>query len=136
MALVTLGAALAMPRDDVRLPVVVNLAAALLMGAALSWGNKPHFLGGLLRLTPEAAGAMSSICFYAFLLWAARRYCAPGAAPRGAYGAAGRCLGVCRTRPAGRPRFLSSALAAAAVTGTYLWLLTGLVRRRSAKAEA
>ena len=68
MALVTLGAALAMPRDDARLPVVVNLTAALLMGAALSWGNKPHFLGGLLRLTPEAAGAMSSICFYAFLL--------------------------------------------------------------------
>lgn len=102
MALVTLGTALAMPRDDARLPVVVNLAAALLMGAALSWGNKPHFLGGLLRLTPEAAGAMSSICFYAFLLWAARRYCAARAAPRGAYGAAGRCPGVCRTRPAGR----------------------------------
>ena len=78
MALVTLGTALAMPRDDVRLPVVVNLAGVLLLGAALSWGNKPHFLGGLLRLTPEAAGAMSSICFYAFLLWAARRYCAPG----------------------------------------------------------
>ena len=102
MALVTLGTALAMPRDDARLPVVVNLAAALLMGAALSWGNKPHFLGGLLRLTPEAAGAMYSICFYAFLLWAARRYCAARAAPRGAYGAAGRCPGVCRTRPAGR----------------------------------
>ena len=32
MALVTLGAALAMPRDDVRLPVVVNLAGVLLLG--------------------------------------------------------------------------------------------------------
>ena len=35
MALVTLGASLALPRDSARLPVVVNLAAALLLGMAL-----------------------------------------------------------------------------------------------------
>lgn len=136
MALVTLGAALAMPRDDARLPVVVNLAAALLMGAALSWGNKPHFLGGLLRLTPEAAGAMSSICFYAFLLWAARRYCAPGPLRAGLTALLAVVLASAVRALPDWPRFLSSALAAAAVTGTYLWPLTGLVRRRSAKAEA
>ncbi len=136
MALVTLGAALAMPRDDARLPVVVNLAAALLMGAALSWGNKPHFLGGLLRLTPEAAGAMSSICFYAFLLWAARRYCAPGPLRAGLTALLAVVLAsAVRALPDG-PRFLSSALAAAAVTGTYLWLLTGFARRRAAGATA
>lgn len=136
MALVTLGTALAMPRDDARLPVVVNLAAALLMGAALSWGNKPHFLGGLLRLTPEAAGAMSSICFYAFLLWAARRYCAPGPLRAGLTALLAVVLAsAVRTLPDG-PRFLSSALAAAAVTGTYLWLLTGFARRRAAGATA
>ena len=31
---------------------------------------------------------------------------------------------------------LRGVLAAAAVTDVYLWLLTGLARRRSAKAEA
>lgn len=137
MALVTLGAALAMPRDDARLPVVVSLTAALLMGAALSWGNKPHFLGGLLRLTPEAAGAMSSICFYAFLLWAARRYCAAGAL-RATLTAllAAIVLATAVHALSDGPRFLSGALAAAAVPGAYLWLLTGFARRRAAGATA
>lgn len=102
MALVTLGTALAMPRDDARLPVVVNLAAALLMGAALSWGNKPHFLGGLLRLTPEAAGRHVLHLLLRISSVGGPPVLRARAAPRGAYGAAGRCPGVCRTRPAGR----------------------------------
>ena len=57
MALVTLGAALAMPRDDVRLPVVVNLAGVLLLGAALKWLDAPHALGGFIRLPRDAAQA-------------------------------------------------------------------------------
>ena len=54
MALVTLGASLALPRDSARLPVVVNLAAALLLGMALE--RLPGARGfALLRLTPETA---------------------------------------------------------------------------------
>ena len=48
MALVTVGAALLLTRDDARLPVVVNLAAALLLGTALEWLGAPHAPGGLL----------------------------------------------------------------------------------------
>lgn len=94
MALVTLGASLALPRDGARLPVVVNLAAALLLGMALE--RLPGARGfALLRLTPNTAQAMSTVCFYGFLLWVACRCCAPRRAARSAYGAAcrGRSVG-------------------------------------------
>lgn len=136
MALVTLGTALAMPRDDVRLPVVVNLAGVLLLGAALKWLDAPHALGGFIRLPRDAAQAVPPLCFYGFLLWAARRYCAPGPLRAGLTALLAVVLAsAVRALPDG-PRFLSSALAAAAVTGTYLWLLTGFTRRRAAGATA
>ena len=60
MALVTLGASLALPRDSARLPVVVNLAAALLLGMAL---ERLPGARGFVRLTPSTAQAMSAVCF-------------------------------------------------------------------------
>ena len=133
MALVTLGAALAMPRDDARLPVVANLAGVLLLGAALKWLDAPHALGGFMRLPQDAAQAVPSLCFYGFLLWAVRRYCAAGAL-RAALTAllAAIVLAAAAHALPGGPRFLSGALTAAAVTGAYLWLLTGFARRRAA----
>lgn len=136
MALVTLGASLALPRDSARLPVVVNLAAALLLGMALE--RLPGARGfALLRLTPETAQAMSTVCFYGFLLWVACRCCAPGAlrVALTALLAAVVLLAVARALPDG-PRFLSEVPAMAAITAAYLWLLTGLARRHAAKAEA
>lgn len=135
MALVTLGAALAMPRDDARLPVVANLAGVLLLGAALKWLDAPHALGGFMRLPQDAAQAVPSLCFYGFLLWAVRRYCAAGAL-RAALTAllAAIVLAAAAHALPGGPRFLSGALTAAAVTGAYLWLLTGFARRRAAGA--
>lgn len=137
MALVTLGTALAMPRDDVRLPVVVNLAGVLLLGAALKWLDAPHALGGFIRLPRDAAQAVPPLCFYGFLLWAARRYCAAGAL-RATLTAllAAIVLATAVHALSDGPRFLSGALAAAAVPGAYLWLLTGFARRRAAGATA
>ena len=132
MALVTLGASLALPRDSARL----NLAAALLLGMALE--RLPGARGfALLRLTPETAQAMSTVCFYGFLLWVACRCCAPGAlrVALTALLAAVVLLAVARALPDG-PRFLSEVPAMAAITAAYLWLLTGLARRHAAKAEA
>lgn len=136
MVLVTLGASLALPRDSARLPVVVNLAAALLLGMALE--RLPGARGfALLRLTPSTAQAMSAVCFYGFLLWVACRCCAPGAlrVALRALLAAVVLLAVARALPDG-PRFLSEVPAMAAITAAYLWLLTGLARRHAAKAEA
>ena len=59
MALVTLGASLALPRDGARLPVVVNLAAALLLGMAL---ERLPGARGFVRLTPSTAQATSITC--------------------------------------------------------------------------
>ncbi len=136
MALVTLGASLALPRDSARLPVVVNLAAALLLGMALE--RLPGARGfALLRLTPSTAQAMSTVCFYGFLLWVACRCCAPGAlrVALRALLAAVVLLEVARALPDG-PRFLSEVPAMAVITAAYLWLLTGLAQRHAAKAEA
>lgn len=136
MALVTLGASLALPRDSARLPVVVNLAAALLLGMALE--RLPGARGfALLRLTPSTAQAMSAVCFYGFLLWVAYRCCAPGALRVAlmALLAAVVLLAVARALPDG-PRFLSEVPAMTVITAAYLWLLTGLARRHAAKAEA
>lgn len=137
MALVTVGAALLLTRDDARLPVVVNLAAALLLGTALEWLGAPHAPGGLMRLPRDAVQAAPSICFYGFLLWSVRQYCAAGAL-RAALTALLAAVLLAMAAPVltGGPRLLPGVLAAAAVTGVYLWLLTGLARRRSAKAEA
>jgi len=125
-----------LPRDSARLPVVVNLAAALLLGMALD--RLPGARGfALLRLTPETAQAMSTVCFYGFLLWVACRCCAPGAlcVALRALLAAVVLLAVARALPDG-PRFLSEVPAMAVITAAYLWLLTGLARRHAAKAEA
>ena len=134
MALVTLGASLALPRDSARLPVVVDLAAALLLGMAL---ERLPGARGFVRLTPSTAQAMSTVCFYGFLLWVACRCCAPGAlrVALTALLAAAVLLAVARALPDG-PRFLSEAPAMAVITAAYLWLLTGLARRHAAKAEA
>ena len=126
MALVTLDASLALPRDSARLPVVVNLALERLPGAR-----------GFVRLTPSTAQATSTVCFYGFLLWVACRCCAPGAlrVALTALLAAVVLLAVARALPDG-PRFLSEVPAMAAITAAYLWLLTGLARRHAAKAKA
>ena len=116
--------------------MVVNLAAALLLGMALE--RLPGARGfALLRLTPETAQAMSTVCFYGFLLWVACRCCAPGAlrVALRALLAAVVLLAVARALPDG-PRFLSEVPAMAAITAAYLWLLTGLARRHAAKAKA
>ena len=136
MALVTLGASLALPRDSARLPVVVNLAAALLLGMALERLPGAHGFA-LLRLTPSTAQAMSAVCFYGFLLWVAFRCCAPGAlrVALTALLAAVVLLAVARALPDG-PRFLSEVPVMAVITAAYLWLLTGLARRHAAKAKA
>ena len=133
MALVTLGASLALPRDSARLPVVVNLAA-LLLGMAL---ERLPGARGFVRLTPSTAQAMSAVCFYDFLLWVACRCCAPGALRVAlmALLAAVVLLAVARALPDG-PRFLSEVPAMTVITAAYLWLLTGLARRHAAKAEA
>lgn len=134
MALVTLGASLALPRDGARLPVVVNLAAALLLGMAL---ERLPGARGFVRLTPSTAQAMSAVCFYGFLLWVACRCCAPGAlrVALTALLAAVVLLAVARALPDG-PRFLSEVPVMAVITAAYLWLLTGLARRHAAKTEA
>ena len=69
MALVTLGASLALPRDSARLPVVVNLAAALLLGMAL---ERLPGARGFALLRPDSGKRPKpcpTVCFYGFLLW-------------------------------------------------------------------
>lgn len=133
MALVTLGASLALPRDSARLPVVVNLAAALLLGMALE--RRPERV--LCSPDSSTARPCPPCVFMAFSSgWHA------GAAPPA------RCawrLRRCLPRsfcwrwhgalPDG-PRFLSEVPVMAVITAAYLWLLTGLARRHAAKAEA
>ena len=111
--------------------------ALVTVGTALEWLGAPHAPGGLMRLPRDAVQAAPSICFYGFLLWSVRQYCAAGAL-RAALTALLAAVLLAMAAPVltGGPRLLPGVLAAAAVTGVYLWLLTGLARRRSAKAEA
>ena len=127
MAMVTLIAALALPGNAARLPLVVNLAASLLLGMSVEW----------LHSFPLPSGeALAPVCFYAFLLWAVRRYCAARLIQTALLIMLSAVVlsAVVRALPGG-PKFLPGVLAAVAVTAAYLWLLTDLVRRRAARAE-
>ena len=111
--------------------------ALVTLGAALKWLDAPHALGGFVHLPQDAAQAVPPLCFYGFLLWAVRRYCAAGALRAALTGLLAAIVLAAATHALpGGPRFLSGALTAAAGTGTYLWLLTGFARRRAAGATA
>lgn len=136
MVLVALVVAAVVPRHELRLPVLTNLAASLLLWFALERLDGPGAIQPL-RLGAQANTVIAPACFYGFLMWMVRRYCLPGPLRVGltALLAAVVLFSVSGLLRSG-PHAVSQALAGLAIIAAYLWLLTGSMRRRAARAGA
>ena len=136
MVLVALAIAAVVPRRELRLPVVLNLAASLLLWFALKWLDGPGALQPL-RLAGRLDSVIAPVCFYGFLMWMVRRFCLSAQLRTGltvllAAVVLFSASGLYRSGP----HAVSQALAGLVVIAAYLWLLTGFVRRRAAHAGA